>query len=91
MTVYVDERSGTGTGANGATCSPTISTNCIALRRTVGLHRMSYQGPPKTQHPHYDLTSFERRRAIRYGAEPCDRTAMVMVVRKLRRQTAASA
>ena len=54
----------------------------------LGLHRTSYQGPPKTASPHYDLTSFERRRAISYGAEPCDRSAVVMIVRKLRVQAA---
>jgi hypothetical protein len=53
---------------------------------TLGLHRISYQGPPKTPSPHYDLTSFERRRAIAYGATPCDRTTIVMVLRQLRRQ-----
>ena len=59
--------------------------------RTLGLHRSSYQGPPKTQHPHYDVTAFERSRALRYGAEPCDRTVAVMIVRKLRRQASAGA
>ena len=56
----------------------------------LGLHRTSYQGPPKTSSPHYDLTSFERSRAIAYGAQPCDRTAVVMIVRKLRVQAAQS-
>ena len=59
--------------------------------RTLGLHRSSYQGPPRTHNPHYDLTAFERSRAIAYGATPCDRTAVVMVVRKLRRQAGAGA
>jgi Protein of unknown function (DUF4031) len=59
--------------------------------RALGLHRSSYQGPPKTEHPHYDVTAFERSRAIAYGAEPCDRTVAVMIVRKLRRQTTAGA
>ena len=52
----------------------------------LGLHRTSYQGPPKTSSPHYDLTSFERSRALRYGARACDRTTVVMIVRKLRAQ-----
>ena len=56
----------------------------------LGLHRSSYQGPPKTSSPHYDLTSFERSRALRYGAQPCDRTAVVMIGRKLRVQAAQS-
>jgi Protein of unknown function (DUF4031) len=53
-----------------------------------GLHRTSYQGPPKTSSPHYDLTSFERSRAIAYGAQTCDRAAVVMIIRKLRVQAA---
>ena len=50
----------------------------------LGLHRTSYQGPPKTSAPHYDLTSYERRRAIDCGAIPCDRTTIVAVFRRVR-------
>jgi Protein of unknown function (DUF4031) len=50
----------------------------------LGLHRTSYQGPPKTAAPHYDLTSFERRRAIAHGARVCDRAAIVAVFRRVR-------
>ncbi len=53
---------------------------------SLGLHRTSYQGPPKTPSPHYDLIAFERSRAIAYGATPCDRSTIVMVLRQLRRQ-----
>jgi len=56
----------------------------------LGLHRSSYQGPPKTASPHYDLTSYERRRAIANGAKACDHTAAVLLVRRLRAQDAAS-
>jgi hypothetical protein len=59
--------------------------------RTLGLHRSSYQGPPKTPHPHYDITAMERSRAIAYGAVASDRSAIVMVVRKLRRTISANA
>jgi len=59
--------------------------------RSLGLHRSSYQGPPKTASPHYDLTAYERGRAIACGATACDRTAVVMIVRKLRRQAAQGA
>ncbi len=51
----------------------------------LGLHRISYQGPPKTPNPHYDLTSFERRRAIAWGAIECDRAAIVAVLHQARR------
>ncbi len=54
----------------------------FALR--LGIHRASYQGPPKTAVPHYDLTSYERRRAITYGAIACSRDEIVAVLRRLR-------
>ena len=50
----------------------------------LGLHRVSYQGPPKTSAPHYDLSAYERRRAIALGAKACDRDAIVAVVRQVR-------
>lgn len=50
----------------------------------LGLHRTCYQGPPKTSAPHYDLTAFERRRAIARGAIVCDRAAIVTVFRQVR-------
>ena len=52
--------------------------------REVGIHRISYQGPPKTSAPHYDLTAFERSRAIALGAIVCDRAAIVAVYRQVR-------
>jgi hypothetical protein len=50
----------------------------------LGLHRLSYQGPPRTAVPHYDLTAFERRRAIALGARVASRHEMAAVVRRLR-------
>lgn len=50
----------------------------------LGVHRLIYQGPPKTSAPHYDLTAFERRRAIALGAVPCTREEIVAVFRRVR-------
>jgi hypothetical protein len=52
--------------------------------RSIGLHRSSYQGPPKTSAPHYDLTTYERGLAIRRGAIVCDRAAIVAIYRRVR-------
>lgn len=54
--------------------------------RQLGLHRSSYQGPPRTGKPHYDLTAVERERALRYGAIACDRSAIIVVLRQLQAQ-----
>lgn len=56
--------------------------HCFAQR--LGVHRLSYQGPPKTSAPHYDITGFERDRAIRLGAIPCGRAEMVVILRRVR-------
>ena len=50
----------------------------------LGLHRSSYQGPPKTSTPHYDITGFERSRAIALGARVCTRAEIVAVARLAR-------
>jgi hypothetical protein len=50
----------------------------------LGLQRSSYQGPPKTLKPHYDLTAFERSRALRLGAILCSREEIVLVLRRVR-------
>jgi hypothetical protein len=50
----------------------------------LGIRRSSYQGPPKTTVPHYDLTAYERRRAIVLGACPCSREEIVVVLRRVR-------
>jgi hypothetical protein len=47
----------------------------------LGLHRTSYQGPPKSNTPHYDITGFERSRAVALGARPCTRAEIAAVAR----------
>jgi hypothetical protein len=50
----------------------------------IGVHRLLYQGPPKTSAPHYDITGLERDRAIRMGAIACGREEIVAVFRRVR-------
>jgi hypothetical protein len=48
----------------------------------LGLKRASYQGPPKTSAPHYDITGFERDRAVRLGAVECSRDEIVLIFKR---------
>lgn len=50
----------------------------------LGVKRSSYQGPPKTSAPHYDITGFERDRAVRLGAIECSREEIVEIFRRVR-------
>jgi Protein of unknown function (DUF4031) len=89
MAVYVDEAIWAWQGRQWCHLLADDIDELHRFAAALGLHRLSYQGPPKTASPHYDLTAYERRRAIALGATPCDRTAVVMLVRRLRRQVAA--
>jgi Protein of unknown function (DUF4031) len=86
MAVYVDDAIW---GWRGRTWCHLLADNIDELHRfaaLLGLHRTSYQGPPKGSTPHYDLTSYERRRAIAQSATVCDRAAIVIVARELRKR-----
>ena len=50
----------------------------------LGIKRTSFQCAPKSTTPHYDLTGYERARAIRLGAVVCNREEIVVVSRKAR-------
>jgi hypothetical protein len=52
--------------------------------RSIGVKRTSYQGPPRTATPHYDLTGYERRLALRVGAIACSRQEIIAVARLMR-------
>jgi uncharacterized protein DUF4031 len=52
----------------------------------LGIKRTSFQGPPRSATPHYDLTGYERAKAIRLGAVVCDREQIVLVRRRLHAQ-----
>lgn len=85
MTVYVDEAIWRWQGRKWCHLVADDIDELHRFAAQLGLHRLSYQGPPKTSRPHYDLTSYERRRAIAYGATMCDRTMIVTVLHGLRR------
>ena len=50
----------------------------------IGVHRLLYQGPPKTSAPHYDITGLERARALKLGAIACNREEIVAVFRRVK-------
>jgi hypothetical protein len=50
----------------------------------LGLQMLSYQGPPKTSAPHYDITGLERDRALRMGALAVSRREIVALFRSQR-------
>lgn len=49
----------------------------------LGVKLSSYQGPPRTKKPHYDITAFERDRAIRLGAIASTRQEIIAVLRRV--------
>ena len=49
----------------------------------LGIKRTSFQCPPRVTTPHYDLTGFERARAIALGAVVCTRQEIVAVRRRV--------
>ena len=88
MSVYVDDAIWDWQGRKWCHLLADDIDELHRFAREVGLHRISYQGPPRTTKPHYDITGFERSRALALGAVPCDRTAIVTVLRQLRRKAA---
>ncbi len=88
MAVYVDDPIWNWQGRKWCHLLADDIDELHRFAREIGLHRSSYQGPPKTANPHYDITGFERSRALARGAIASDRTAIVMVLRQLRRQAA---
>jgi len=84
MAVYVDDALWRW---QGLTWCHLLADDIDELHRfaaQLGITRISYQGPPKTSAPHYDLTAFERRRAIALGAKSCSREDIVLVLHRVR-------
>jgi hypothetical protein len=84
MTVYVDDAIWAWRGRKWCHLLADDVDELHRFARLLGLHRASYQGPPKTAAPHYDLTAYERHRAVALGATACDRAAIVAVARRAR-------
>lgn len=84
MPVYVDEAMWPWHGLRWCHLLADDIGELHRFAATLGIKRTSYQGPPKTATPHYDLTGYERRLAIAHGAIKCDRQDIVAVLRRVR-------
>jgi len=84
MAVYVDDAIWTWQGRKWCHLLADDIDELHRFAARLGLHRTSYQGPPRSSTPHYDLTAYERQRARALGATRCDRAAIVAVARRLR-------
>jgi hypothetical protein len=84
MAVYVDDAIWNWQGMRWAHLVADEESELHRFAALLGIPRLVYQGPPKTAHPHYDITAFERRRAIVHGAVACSREEIVIVLRRLK-------
>ena len=60
MSVYIDDAIWTWRGLKWAHLLADDTDELHRFARRLGIHQASYQGPPRTCVPHYDLTSYER-------------------------------
>ena len=84
MTVYVDDAIWNWQGLKWCHLMADDMDELHGFAARLGVHRNSYQGPPRTSAPHYDLTSCERARAVALGAKVCSRAEIVAVFRAVR-------
>ena len=84
MAVYVDDAIWKWAGHRWCNLLADDTDELHFFARRLGVHRSSYQGPPKTSAPHYDITGFERDRAVRLGAIACTRDEIVAVFRRVK-------
>ena len=84
MAVYVDEAIWRWAGRKWCHLLADDVDELHRFAAVIGVHRLLYQGPPKTSAPHYDITVLERARALRLGAVPCNREEIVAVFRRVK-------
>ncbi len=84
MTVYVDAAIWHHAGRRWCHLLADDEAELHRFAAFLGIKRSSYQGPPKTSAPHYDITGLERDRAVRLGAVECSREEIVAVFRRVR-------
>ena len=86
MSVYVDEPIWTWRGLLWAHLLADDLAELHGFAHRLGVHRLSFQVPPLSSSPHYDITAFERQRALALGAVACSRSEIVAIIRNPRQE-----
>ena len=84
MAVYVDDPIWAWSGLKWCHLLADDPDELHRFAALLGIKRPSFQCPPRASTPHYDLTGYERVRAISLGAIACNREQIVIVRRRLR-------
>ena len=84
MSVYVDAAIWRHAGRRWCHLLADDEAELHRFAALLGVKQSSYQGPPKTSAPHYDITGLERDRAVRLGAVQCSREEIVAVFRRVK-------
>ena len=84
MAVYVDAAIWRWAGRRWCHLMADDTDELHRFAASIDVHRLVYQGPPRTSAPHYDITAFERSKAVRLGAIECSREEIVAVFRRVR-------
>ena len=85
MAVYVDDAIWRWAGRNWCHLLADDTDELHRFAARIGVHRLLYQGPPKTSAPHYDITGLERDRAVGWARLPAAATQIVAVFRACER------
>jgi len=88
MAVYVDVAIWSWSGLKWCHLLADETDELHRFAARLGIKRSSFQCPPKTATPHYDLTGYERTRAIALGALACNREQIIAVRRRIGRAAA---
>ena len=87
MAVYVDKAAWWWRGKYWCHLTADTLIELHEFAQKLGLGLPSFQRPPKTPYPHYDLTEGKRAKALKLGAiELLDRREFIGKVRKLREE-----
>ncbi len=67
MAVYVDDAIWRWVGKSWCHLMADDSDELHRFASRLGIHRLIYQGPPKTSAPHYDITAYEGNARSRWA------------------------